>query len=151
MSVQLTYGLIKKAVAGQLEDMYFNEVVSKTVEDALGADFGKAVVQGTADENVKLGIGTFGILVRELTREADKRGTGAATKYNQYSSAAVLRKGHVYVELVTAAAPVSPGDAVAALANGDIVATGTASSTDIAGATFEASAVAGDVVEIRIA
>lgn len=151
MSVQLTYGLIRKAVAGQLEDMYFNEVVSKTIEDALGADFGKAVIQGTADENVKLGIGTFGITVRELTREADKRGTGATTKYLQYNSAAILRKGHVYVELVTAAAPVSPGDAVAALANGDIVATGTAASTDIAGATFEASAVAGDVVEIRIA
>lgn len=151
MSVQTTYGLIVKAVAGQLVDMYFNEVVSKLVEDAAGMNFGKAVVQGTADEQVKLGIGSFGICVRELTREADSRGTGATTKYLQNNAAAVMRQGHIYVELITAAAPVSPGDAVAALANGDIVATGTALSTDITGATFEASAAAGDIVEIRLA
>ncbi len=146
-----TYGYITKLVAGQLIDMYFNEVVSKKVEDADGIAFGKAVVRGTSEDQVALGVGSFGISVRELTREADKRGVGAATQYDQYAAAAILRKGHVAVELVTAASGVSAGDTVAAMANGDIVASGTTSSTDIAGATFEKDAVAGDVVEIRLA
>lgn len=151
MSVQTSYGLIAKAVAGQLRDTYFNEIVSRLVEDATGMEFGKAVVRGTGDDQCKLGVGSFGIAVRELSREMDKRGAGAVTKYNLNSSAAILRQGHIYVELITAAAPVAAGDDVAAMANGDIVASGTASSTDIAGATFEAAASAGDVVEIRLA
>lgn len=152
MSVQTTYGLIAKATEGQLVDMYFNEVVSRLIEDSAGIGFGKAVVRGTdADRQVKAGVGSFGITVRELTREMDKRGAGAVTKYIQNNAAAILRKGNVYIKLVTAATAVAAGDTVAALPNGDIVKSGTATAVDIAGATFEAAASEGDIVEIRLA
>lgn len=151
MTIQTTYGYIKSAVAGQLVDMYTNEIVSKLIEDVAGCAFGKAVVRGTADNQVKLGVGSFGIAVRELTREADKRGTGAATTYLYGNSAAILRKGHINVELGTAAGGVSAGDVVAALPDGTIVKTGTATAVDIAGATFEEAGATGDIVEIRLA
>lgn len=151
MTIQTTYGYIKPAVAGQLVDMYTNEIVSKKVSDAAGLLFGIAVDRD-GDLGVAAGSAGFGISVRELTREADVRGTGAITKYNQYNSAAILRKGHVYVELGTAAGGVAAGDVVAALtADGTIVKTGTALAVDITGATFESAAVTGDVVEIRLA
>lgn len=149
MSVQDTYGYIKLAVAGQLVDMYFNEVVSMILDEADGADFGAAVVRASESE-VSLGIGSFGILVKELTREADARGAGAVTKYLDNNAVAVLRKGHIWVEL-GGSTSVTAGTQVAALATGVICDTGEVSSTDIPGATFETDGAVGDIVQVRIA
>jgi len=98
MTVQTEYAYIAPAVAGQIVDMYFNEIVSKLVEDATGLEFGIAVGRGTGDNQV-LVAGTFGVSVRELTREMDKRGAGAVTKYIEGNSAAIMRQGHIYVTL----------------------------------------------------
>lgn len=151
-TVQTEYAYISTAVAGQLVDMYFNEVVSMIIEETDGVEFGKALVRGTNANQVSLGVGTFGIAVRELTREMDQRGSAAVTKYNDGNGAAVMRKGHIYVELdATSAASAVAGGQVAALADGSIVTSGTTDATDISGATFEAAADAGDIVEIRLA
>lgn len=152
MTVQTAYGFIAPAVAGQIVDMYFNEIVSKLVETAAGLEFGVAVGRGTGDNQVVLA-GTYGISVRELTREMDKRGAGAVTKYVLGNAAAIMRKGHVWVKLDAGSTlGVSPGDAVHYMpVTGVLVDSTTATSVAIPGATFEGTAAAGELVEVRLA
>lgn len=150
MTVQTTYGFIAPAVAGQIVDMYFNEIVSKLVETATGLGFGIAVGRGTGDNQCVVG-GALGISVRELTREMDQRGAAAVTKYILGNAAAIMRKGHLYVTLGGDDA-VDAGDGL-----GYIAATGVICAASATGATAvsnwyaESTGVVGDIIEIRLA
>lgn len=162
MAVQsgsVRYGNIAFAVAGQIVDLYFNEVVSAPVKTA-AIDFGSPVnfesdgtvtllTNGTAITGFK------GIAVRELAREMDVRGVAAVTKYIVGAVAGIMRKGHIYVKVAS--------DALVGAAIGGLVYTkggvfyGSANgaATDglvaIPGATFESVASAGNVAELRLA
>ncbi len=147
MAVQpgdVRYGNIPFAVAGQIVDLYWNEIVSASVTEDI--EFGQAVSQN-ADGTVSLGGTFFGIAVRELAREMDVRGVAGVTKYTEGHTAGVMRAGHIYVALAGATAA-AIGGAVYTDGAGAITAVGT--DTAIAGATFETAGVTGDIVQIRL-
>lgn len=139
------YGNIAFAVAGQIVDLYFHEIVSASVTEEI--TFGSVVSQN-ADGTVSLGGTFFGIAVRELAREMDVRGVAAVTKYVLGNTAGVMRKGHIYVTLAGATAAAIGG---AVYTDGSGAITAVVSDTAIAGATFESAGVTGDIVQIRLA
>lgn len=150
MTIQTTYGFIAPAVAGQIVDMYFNEIVSKLVETADGLEFGVAVGRGTGDNQIVLG-GDFGISVRELTREMDQRGAGAITKYILGNSAAVMRKGHVWALLAGGALGCVPGTVLGYVAADGTIGVGTdAAVTAVTNWIAESTAAVGELVEVRL-
>lgn len=153
------YGNIAFAIAGQIVDLYFHEIISAEVETA-AINFGTPVNYGTGSMVTELADGTDitgfkGIAVRELAREMDIRGAQAVTKYNVGAVAGIMRKGHIYVAL----ADDSAADAVigaGVFTNGGLFYGTTAgASADglvaIPNATYETAGTAGDIVEIRLA
>lgn len=153
------YGNIAFAVAGQIVDLYFHEIVSAKVKTS-ELEFGQPVNFNADGTVTVLTDGTVitafkGIAVRELAREMDVRGYGATTKYEVGNVAAIMRQGHIYVQVA--------GDAlVGATVGGAVYTKGGAfygsangAATDglvaIPGASFETVAVAGEIAEVRLA
>ncbi len=153
------YGNIAFAVAGQIVDLYFHEIVSAKVKTA-DIEFGYPV-NAEADGTVTtLTDGTAitgfkGIAVRELTREMNVRGYDAVTKYSVGAVAGIMRKGHIYVQVASdALVGAAIGGAVYTKA-GAFYGSANGAATDglvaIPGVTFETVAIAGAVAEIRLA
>lgn len=153
------YGNISFAVAGQIVDLYFHEIVSAKVKTA-SIEFGAPVLAEADGTVINLTDGTSvtgfkGIAVRELAREMDVRGATGVTKYVVGSVAGIMRQGHIYVAIASDAlvgatvggAVYTNGGAYYGSANG--------AATDglalIPGATFETVASAGEVAELRLA
>ena len=126
------------AYAGMIaEGQPARDVASKVVETAEVA-FGLAVGVGVGDGSAKLGgTGFVGIAVADKSRDADKFDVG--------EMAGVIRKGTVWV---TASTNVAPTDAVTFTAATGVVGAGLA--TTIAGAKFETTATAGNLVRVYL-
>lgn len=130
------------AFEGMVADMSNAVIVSKTAEAAIG--FGKAVARGT-DSNTARVVETgdtaiLGISVRSQATDAE-----SANEYPINDTAAVMRKGPIWVK---AGGTVAEGDPV-----GVVVATGafvTGSGVTIAGATYETAGAANDLVRVHI-
>lgn len=162
MAVQpgnVRYGNIAFAVAGQIVDLYFHEIVSAEVKTA-EIEFGVPVNAESDGTVTALTDGTAitafkGIAVRELAREMNVRGATAVTKYKVGAAAGIMRKGHIYVSV---AADALVGAAIGGLVytkGGAFYGSANGAATDglvaIPGATFESVAVAGAIAEIRLA
>ena len=130
-------------IAGAIVNTENKNIISRTVEDAAGIAFGRAVAQGVNDKGIRAvttGDADFvGITV--LDRTAGDLING---KFVQYESARVLEEGVIWVE-VTAA--VKAGDAAAVdLTTGKFNKAGAA----MAGARFETSAASGGLAQLRL-
>jgi hypothetical protein len=129
---------------GQIWDMTDNNaVVSRLVETVAGIGFGKAVIQGTADAQVKLGAaGVYiGVTVIDRTLLPEDADT-----YAQNTSAAVLIKGSFLAKPIEA---VVAGDPVYRTATGTLGKTASGN-TLIANAMWETSAAANGIAVIRL-
>lgn len=131
-------GRMDAAFPGMIaEGQTVKDVASKVIETAAVA-FGLAVGAGTADGSVKLaGTGFEGITVADKSRAADSYAVGEV--------AGVIRKGTVWV---TASTNVAPSDPVTFTAATGVIGAGLA--TTVAGAKFETTALAGQLVRVYL-
>ena len=104
MAIQTTYGTnIGPAFEGMIADSRDQEVESRSVETAAGIGFGKVVVKGTTDDQVRVSEAArafVGITVAEHGQAADL--------YPQYSTCSVLRRGAIWVQASVAVATEDP-------------------------------------------
>lgn len=162
MAVQpgnVRYGNIVFAVAGQIVDLYFHEIVSAKVKTS-DIKFGEPVNFEADGTVTRLTDGTAitafkGIAVRELTRERDVRGAAGVTKYKVGNVAGIMRKGHIYVHMAgNALVGATVGGAVYTK-DGSFYGSADGAAADalveIPGATFETVAAAGHIAEVRLA
>lgn len=143
-AVQSTYSSrLSNGHVGEIADLGESNVISRDVETSGGIGFGVAVIQGTADNQCKIGgAGTFlGITVRDPAVDATR-----GDKYNQYDNAAILDRGTIWV---TAGEAVVPGDVVYRTATGVLNKTST-SNTLIAGARWDSTAANGALARVRL-
>lgn len=150
MSAQTSYTINQQAGnAGQLYALGKHDIVSRDVETAAGIGFGLAVSRGTDTERqiVLGGAAYLGIAVRSL----DQEGAGNSTPhlYSQNQTASVLRKGYVWARCADGC---NPGDSVNFINATGVLGAGAAGAgeTDIAGATWESVAAAGELAVLRI-
>ena len=128
-------------VAGSIATTENRDIKSRTVEDAAGIAFGLAVAQGANDKGiraVKTGDTKFvGITALDLSSRDD-------SKFLQYESAQILKKGVIWVQVTEA---VKAGDDVAVdLATGKFNKSG----AKYPNARFETSAVAGGLAQVEL-
>ena len=136
MSAQTSYSSsMDKCYHGQIGDIGPSDIVSKCVQTA-AIGFGIAVSRGTLDNQItKGGDNTFfGVTVRSLDREGTAN-TGAIT-YAVGETAAVMRKGYIWLTLTTNAAV---GSDLHYTDTTGVIDAGTASTSEtiLAGATLE--------------
>lgn len=149
MSVQSTYlDNLRAGVPGALANMISGTLISRTVEDAAGIGFGKAVEQGTADKGCKAFDGgvVLGITIRERSLGADE------DKFVQYASARISPPGSQNTIWVTAAVAVDAGDDVFVRpSNGDFQPTNANSAVQIPGARWETSTTdVNQIAQVRL-
>lgn len=128
-------------VAGSIATTENRDIKSRTVEDAAGIAFGLAVAQGANDKGiraVKAGDTKFvGITALDLSSRDD-------SKFLQYESARILKKGVIWVEVTE---DVKAGDDVAVdLATGKFNKAG----AKYPNARFETSGVAGGLAQVEL-
>ena len=128
-------------VAGSIATTENRDIKSRTVEDAAGIAFGLAVAQGANDKGiraVKAGDTKFvGITALDLSSRDD-------SKFLQYESASILKKGVIWVQVTEA---VKAGDDVAVdLATGKFNKSG----AKYPNARFETSGVAGGLAQVEL-
>jgi len=136
---------LRPGVEGAMANEEPVDLISRTVEDAAGIGFGKAVVQGINDNGCKIAGATgkvLGITVRERSvRVSALSGNGFA----QYDTARIMNQGVIWVKVGSA---VVAGNAVAwTSATGLWGATGDIVITD---ARFETSAGANGIAQVRL-
>lgn len=137
-AVQTTYTSAPAAAyAGMIAETQFKDAASKVVENAV-AGFGLAVGAGTADGSCRLGgTGFEGITI------ADK--TQLDAQYAVGEVAGVLRKGTIWV---VASTDVDPTDPVTFTPATGVIGAGLG--TTIAGAKFEGTVTAGNLVRVYL-
>lgn len=139
------------ALAGMIADTGPAEIVSRTVETSAGIGFGVPVKQGSGDHGVLADVSAatkiFGITVRSQATAAE-----AVDKYPRYDTAAILRKGCIWV-VVTDAGGVVAGDPVwlkksdGTFSNADV---GSAGGLSLPGCRWETSAANGALAKMRV-
>lgn len=144
-AVQTTYNAQHvRWVEGMVLNMEPNVIVSRLCEDAEGVGFGKVAVQGTADNQVvdsEASAKFVGIAVLDTTQP-----TG---KYEQYATAAIMKKG---VIVASASVAVAVGDPVyyvpgtGVLTNTD----NSSANTQIADATWDTSTSGAGLAALRL-
>lgn len=149
MAIQSTYSeTIRAGVPGQLANIGGGPLLSRTVEDAAGIAFGKAVEQGTNDKGCKVFDGgvVLGITVRERSVSAEQ------DKFLQYESARIAVPGSQVSLWVTAAVAVNAGDDVYVRpSNGDFQKTNANSAVQIPGARWETStSTTNQIAKVRL-
>lgn len=105
MAVQTTYTLNPGiAYDGLVADMNSATIITRQVETAAGIAFGRVVSRGTSDTQCVVGgDGTgLGVTVRTLDREGAQ--TTGAVQYDQYTDAAIMTSGFLFVPINTASA-----------------------------------------------
>ncbi|WP_072389859.1 DUF2190 family protein [Hyphomicrobium sp. CS1GBMeth3] len=127
---------------GQIADMRSYEAVSRICEDATLA-FGRAVIRGTADNQVKVGAaGKFvGITMRDITLPAANNDA-----YKQGNTVAVMTRGTMFA---IPGANVADGDAVYYTATGALTNVAT-DNTLIPNAVWERTTSSGNLGLIRL-
>lgn len=142
-AVQSTYAAAPGiGFVGMVADLSKSDIISRTVETA-AVGFGKAVIQGTADEGCKTGAaGVFlGVTVKDVTLPADR-----SDAYAVGDTAAIIRKGAI---LVTAPATIAAGEAAYRTSAG-VITNASSGNTAITGAKFETSGASGDLVRLYL-
>lgn len=144
-AVQTTYNAQHaRWVEGMVLNMEPNVIVSRLCEDSEGIGFGKVAVQGTADNQVvdsEATVPFVGIAVLDTTQP-----TG---KYEQYATAAIMKKG---VVVVSASVAVDVGDPVYYVpATGVLTNTDNSSAnTQIVGAQWDTSTSGAGLAALRL-
>lgn len=129
-------------VEGMVLNMEPHVIVSRVCEDAEGVGFGKVAVQGTADNQVVDSEATAkfaGIAVLDTTQP-----TG---KYEQYATAAIMKKGVIVVQ---ASVAVAVGDPVYYVPATGVLTNVSTSNTLIAGAQWDTSTGAAGLAALRL-
>lgn len=140
--VQSTYTASQAVgLPGQPADMLRYDAVSRLVEDATLA-YGVAVIQGTADNEVKVGAaGNFiGISVKDVTNIPE------TDNYVAGDTAAVMVRGTMWV---TVSGNVTAGAAVYRTSAGTLNAT-SSGNTLVANAIWEDTATSGNLARVRL-
>ena len=144
-AVQTTYASgISAAIAGLVANQELSNIVTRKVEDAGGIGFGKAVFQGTADNEITATPSATFVGVTVIDRTVENASTPDETPVDQ--DAAVCDFGIIYV---TAGGTVTAGNPAAVAPDGDWEEVATANQT-ITGAVFVDSGVANGLVRVRI-
>lgn len=141
-TVQSTYGdNIAAGYKGALVNLEPKVIISRTVEDSGGIDFGLAVMQGTEDKGCVVGDASafLGVTVRDQSVEPS-----APDTFEYQSNARIITKGVIWVEN---SGGVSAGDPVVALADGAL---GTGSSPLVEGARWDTTALTGELAQLRL-
>lgn len=127
---------------GQVADTITFDAVSRQVQPATLA-FGRAVIQGTAADQVNVGAaGVFiGISVRDLGLDPAQ-----GDQYIQGDTAAIMIRGSIFI---TATDVVAAGNPVFRTPTGLLVAT-SAGNTAVANAIFETGGGIGSLVRVRL-
>lgn len=116
-------------------------LISRTVEDSGGIDFGLAVMQGTNEKGCTTGNGSdfLAVTVRDQSVEASDPNT-----FEYQSEARLMTMGVIWV---LNSGGVTAGDPVVALADGAL---GTGSSPRIENARWETTALDGVLTQLRL-
>lgn len=139
------------ALKGQVADTGPATIISRTVETSGGVAFGVPVAQGAEEHGVKADVSAataiVGITVRSQATAAD-----LADKYPQNDTAAIMRKGVIWVT-VTDAGGVAAGDPVwlkksdGTFSNADV---GSSGGLKLAGCVWESAAANGALAKMRV-
>ncbi len=143
MTLQSTYADgIGVGYKGALVNQEPKTLISRTVEDSGGIDFGLAVMQGTEDKGCVVSDASsfLGVTVRDQSVEASSPDT-----FEYQSEARIITKGVIWVEN---SGGVSAGDPVVALSDGAL---GTGSSPLVDGARWDTTAADGVLAQLRLA
>lgn len=142
-NIQSTYAATHaRWVEGMVLDMEPSVILSRECEDVEGLAFGKVGVQGTGDHQVvdsEITVKFVGIAVLDATQP-----TG---KYEQYSTAALMRKGLI---VVMASVAVAVGDPVYYVPATGVLTNSSSGNTLIAGATWDTSTGAAGLAALRL-
>lgn len=147
-SLQDTYtAYMPAAFPGMRADTRADEVLSYSVETAAGLAFGSVAVQGAADRGCiapdASNTSFVGIVVRDQALDAAR----SPNKVGQYETAALMRRGAVWVTVGEAVTPkdtpyfVPATGAIVKTASGNIA---------IPGGKFETTAASGALVRLRV-
>lgn len=138
-------------LVGMVADLGTAEIISRTVETAGGIAFGVPVVQGTddreCDSDVSSATDILGITVRSQSTDP-----ASADEYPVGDTAALLRKGVIWVT-VTDAGGVAAGDPVwlkladGTFSNADV---GSSGGLKLAGCRWESTAANGALARMRV-
>jgi hypothetical protein len=142
-TVQSTYAdNISAGYAGGLVNEEPKVLISRTVEDSGGIDFGLAVMQGSNDKGCVVSDASafLGVTVRTQSIE-----DGTADAFEYLDEARIMTKGVIWV---ANSGGVSAGDPVVALADGAL---GTGSSPLVEGARWDTTATDGNLAQLRLA
>jgi hypothetical protein len=142
-TVQSTYAdNITAGYAGGLVNEEPKVLISRTVEDSGGIDFGLAVMQGSNDKGCVVSDASafLGVTVRTQSIE-----DGTADAFEYLDEARIMTKGVIWV---ANSGGVSAGDPVVALADGAL---GTGSSPLVEGARWDTTATDGNLAQLRLA
>ncbi|TPN26619.1 DUF2190 family protein [Mesorhizobium sp. B2-3-3] len=142
-AIQTTYNAQHaRWIEGMVLDMEPSVIVSRLCEDVEGIGFGKVAVQGTADNQVVDSEATVkfcGIAVLDATQP-----TG---KYEQYATAAIMKKGVIVVQ---ASVAVAVGDLVYYVPATGVLTNVSTSNTLIAGAQWDTSTSGAGLAALRL-
>ncbi|TPK59042.1 DUF2190 family protein [Mesorhizobium sp. B2-5-1] len=142
-AIQTTYNAQHaRWIEGMVLNMEPSVVVSRLCEDAEGIGFGKVAVQGTADNQVVDSEATAkfcGIAVLDETQP-----TG---KYEQYATAAIMKKG---VIVASASVAVAVGDPVYYVPATGVLTNVATSNTLIANAQWDTSTAGAGLAALRL-
>jgi|SRR5690625_1126929 len=135
------YEGLEPARPGSIANMEGKVLISRTVEDSGGLEFGAPVTQGTEDDQVvKATDSAFGVVVRTRSVPAT---CDDFDGFAQHDTARILTKGVIWVE---ADDTVTAGDDVH-VDGGKFKASG---GTAIAGARYDTGGETGDLVKVRL-
>lgn len=141
-TVQTTYAdNIDAGYAGGIVNEEPRVLISRTVEDSGGIDFGLAVMQGTNDKGCVVGDASdfLGVTVRTQSIE-----DGTSDTFEYMDEARIMTKGVIWV---ANSGGVSAGDPVVLLADGRL---GTGSSPLLDGARWDTTATDGNLAQLRL-
>jgi hypothetical protein len=149
ITVQSTYPTsYATGFAGMLANGETQNRISRTVEDAGGLAFGKAAFRGSDDLGVTgtPAAGTFmGIVIADAGQVANVGGT--ADTLAQYTTAALLNEGCIYV---AASVAVADGDPAYVTPAGLITNTSNSSANPAIPAVFDETIGAAGIVRLRV-
>lgn len=141
-TVQSTYAdNIAAGYKGGLVNQEPQVLISRTVEDSGGIDFGLAVMQGTEDKGCVVGDASsfLGVTVRDQSVNPSSPDT-----FEFQAEARIITKGVIWV---INSGGVAAGDPVVALADGAL---GTGSSPLVEGARWDTTALDGVLAQLRL-
>lgn len=147
MPIQTTYAArLSPAYEGMIANSEDHTVLSKLVETAAGIGFGKVVVQGTADDQVR--VSAAGRAFRGLSEAShNPEVTPTADLYPQYATVPVMVKGVMWV---LASLAVAVGDLVYYVPATGILTNVATSNVIIPNAIWESSTTTAGLAKVRL-